>query len=94
MIKLIKWLSILSFFAGMWFLYSFMTNLSDDAKIATRNEAILALDEKDAALFTAPLTGRLKEEFTAKKEGAFSLLRQKVRAWLVGVFGEGESREL
>lgn len=63
MLWLIKWVLILLIVGGIWFSYSFISNLSTEERHGLKSELIETIDNKSTDKFQGPMMQKAKEDF-------------------------------
>lgn len=78
MFKLIKWALILTFFGGLFILWTVFKGLNEDERAVLKKDAIHALEKEDSQILRDSITNNLTSNW--QKEG--TSLWQKVKAGL------------
>lgn len=78
MFKLIKWALILTFFGGLFTLWTVFKGLNEDERAVLKKDALHALENEDSQILKDSITNNLIANW--KKEG--TSLWQKVKAGL------------
>lgn len=78
MFKLIKWAVILTFFVGLFILWTVFKGLNADERATLKKDAIHAIEKEDSQILKDSISTNITSNF--KKEG--SSLWQRVKAGL------------